>query len=218
MASRWPQASHHGFASFPETGKIPAPARPAVEKFLDMRRRRLEIQTQQGQAGASLKPALDADRAALDQHVLAGGSAATFTYEHTTAAKKAIEVAEADAEVMDRLLGPAYLEAVEALKSCTPQGLASAEADIQATQPAYLQAIEVAEQARREYLAAVGLRYFWAYLNESHMCLATAGTSDQIVLKRGPVTRVDSHTFGALRSDAKTHTRIDGTSEASSTW
>ncbi|WP_119581058.1 hypothetical protein [Streptomyces europaeiscabiei] len=218
MASRWPQAGHHTFASFPEPDKIPEPARAAVEKFLEMRRRRLQIQTQQGKAGASLKPALEADRAALDQHVLDGGSAATFAYEHTNAAKKAIEVAEADAEVMDRLLGPAYLQAAHALKACIPQGLAAAETDIQATQPAYLEAIEAAEQARREYLAAVGLRYFWAYLDESHMCISTAGASDQMVLKGGPVTRVDSHTFGALRSDAKTHTRIDGTSEAASTW
>lgn len=218
MASRWPQAAHHTFASFPEPDKIPEPARQAVAKFLEMRRRRLEIQTQQGEAGASLKPALDADRAALDQHVLDGGSAATFTYVHTNAAKKAIEVADADAETMDRLLGPAYLQAAHALKSCIPQGMAAAEADIQATQPAYLEAIEAAEQARRDYLSAVGLRYFWAYLDESHMCHATAGTSDQMVLKHGPVTRVDSHTFGALRSDARTHTRIDGTGPASDTW
>jgi hypothetical protein len=218
MSSRWPQPDHHNFASFPPREKIPAEGLAPVEEFLALRVRRAEIQGQQREAAAALKTAVDTDQAALDEHVLAGGSAATFTYEHTERAKKAIADAAADMDVIERTMGKVYVKAVYALKGCTDNGVTLAETDIEETQAAYLKAINEVEQARRTYLEAVGLRYFWAYLDESHMCMATGGSGDQIVLARGPITKVDSHTFAAMRSDAKAHTRLNGDSEASSTW
>lgn len=218
MASRWPQPDHHNFASFPPRDKIPAQALPAVEEFLALRVRRADIQRQQQQAAAALKPAIDTDQAALDEHVLAGGSAATFTYQNTETAKKAITDAAADMDVIERTMGKVYLKAAYALKGSIDDGVTTAEADIDTTHTAYLQAIDAVEQARRAYLQAVGLRYFWTYLDESHLCMANGGTGDQIVLARGPITKVDSHTFAAMRSDAKTHTRLRGDSEAASVW
>jgi hypothetical protein len=213
-----PHASRHKQASLPPIDKIPDTARTDVLAFLALRRRIADAERAARTARAALKDAVQQDRDDLTDHIAGGGSSATFEYPRTTAAKKEIESTTKDLEVLNDLTGRQYVAMVYCLQEGADQGAAIAQQDIDPTATAYLQAIDAAEQARRNYLAAIGLRYFWAHLIERGNALATAGNGDQVVLKRGPITRVDSHTFKALRSDAQAHTRIEGTSEAASIW
>jgi hypothetical protein len=221
----WPLPQDHKGASFPPREKIPTPALDAVEKFLATRVRLADAARAAADAKRALTTATDTDRAALDEHVAAGGTSATFDYPATTEAKKAIEHTAADAQSLARIIGKDfYLPAVEALKQHADEGRQVADHDIEATATQYREAIDTAEQARRAYLDALGLRYFWDYLQGQHQCLATAGNADQITLaprpggRAGPITRIDDHTFKAMRSDAQAHTRLDGNSEHLTAW
>jgi hypothetical protein len=215
---RGPRASSHNVATFPRAEKIPEAARPAVLAFLALRHRISEARQAHRNAVAQLPAATDQDRDALTDLVIEGGSSATFAYPATTAAKKNIEHTKADLDVLERLIGQTYMDAVYATQKVAEEGTATAEQDIQTATAAYLDAIDTVQNARRAYLDALGLRFFWAYLTEHGDAMAGAGTGDQFVLKRGPITRIDDHTFKAMRSDAQAHTRIDGTQEALTSW
>lgn len=215
---RWPQAADHTHASFPAMDKIPESARAAVDDFLNMRVRIADATDAVRQAHLDLANAMQKENQALKQHIHDGGTTSSFERIATKAGNEAIDNANQDYKVLKELIGPTYLAAMEALKAAAAEGIATAEADLEATTPVYLNSIDTVEQARRDYLAAIGLRYFWSYLLEGHQAMAIAGARDQFVLRNGPVTRVDDHTFSAMRSDAKAHTRISGTNAASSTW
>ncbi|QFQ98582.1 hypothetical protein F9278_23175 [Streptomyces phaeolivaceus] len=215
---RPPRASAHVYASFPAKGKIPEEARPAVLAFLVLRRRVSEAHQAHRDAVAQLPAATGEDRAALADLVLSGGSSATFDYPATTAAKRKIEHTKADFDVLQNLIGQAYIDAVNAAQRAAEDGMAIAEQDTVTATIGYQQAITAVEEARRAYLDALGLRFFWAHLTEQGQAMAGAGAGDQLILKRGPITRIDDHTFKAMRSDAQAHTRIDGTGEALTTW
>jgi hypothetical protein len=210
--------SDHEHANFPADQHIPAPALEVVTAFLNLRVRLDEAEEQRSLATRKLADATAKDQAALDQHVLNGGSASTFTYENTTAAKQAIIDAGADIEALKRVIGPAYVKAAQALQSVLPQGKAQAKGLIEETQQAYLSAITTMQEARRAYLEAVGLMYFWEHLQARGECIGNAGYSDQINLARGPITRVDGEIFKVLNLDAQAHTRLDGQLGHRPTW
>ncbi|MDQ0684854.1 hypothetical protein QFZ56_003817 [Streptomyces achromogenes] len=214
----WARAADHQHATFPAPEDIPASARKAVDDFLNLRVRISDAQGAVREAHRSLADAKQTEDQELRQHIRNGGTTDTFERTATRAGRQAIEDAQQDYQVLKELIGPAYLAAMYALEAGAAQGIAAADAAVAATAPAYLAAIEATAQARRAYLNAVGLRYFWAYLTQQHQAMAGAGQSDELVLKDGPITRVDDGTFSALRSDAQTHTRINGTSAAANTW
>jgi hypothetical protein len=216
--TRSPIASDHRHASFPHMAKIPDEAKPAVLAFLALRRRIADARQVHRDAVTQLPAAIEKDREALTNLVLDGGTSANFDYPATTQAKKAIEHAKADVDVLEGLIGQTYIEAVVAAQKVSEEGAARAKQETVAAAIAYQQAITDVEQARRAYLDAIGLRFFWAHLNEQGHAMAGAGAGDQFVLKRGPITRIDDHTFRAMRSDAQAHTRIDGTQEALPSW
>ncbi|MEU6339956.1 hypothetical protein ABZ883_03270 [Streptomyces sp. NPDC046977] len=213
-----PRKGDHIHASFPELHNIPEPARAAVDNFLNMRVRVAEAQDAYREAHLALGDAKQKEDQRLKQHIIDGGTTATFERTATREGQAAIDNAHQDYQVLKELIAPAYLQAMNALESVALDGAAHAQQEVEATAPAYLAAIEAAERARRDYLNAVGLRYFWAFLTEQHQAVAGAGMSDVIILREGPITRVDDGVFAMLRSDAKTHTRIDGTSTATSSW
>ncbi|MFF5959519.1 hypothetical protein [Streptomyces luteogriseus] len=210
--------SDHEHANFPADEHIPAPALEAVTAFIGLRVRLDEAEEQRGLVTRKLAEATAKDQAALDKHVLDGGSASTFAYENTAAAKKAIVDASADIEALKRVIGPAYVKAAEALQGVLPQGKAQARGLIEEKQQAYLSAIATVQEARRAYLEAVGLMYFWEHLQARGECIGNAGYSDQINLARGPITRVDGEIFKVLHSDAQAHTRLDGQLGNRPTW
>lgn len=215
---RWPQAADHTHATFPAADKIPEPARVAVDDFLNMRVRIADATDTVRQAHLDLANAMQEENQALKQHIHDGGTTSSFERIASKAGNEAIDNANQDYKVLKELIGPTYLAAMDALKAAAAEGIATAEADLETTTPTYLNSIDQAEQARRDYLAAIGLRYFWSYLLEGHQAIAIAGARDQFVLRGGPITRIDGHTFSAMRSDAQAHSRIVGTSAASSTW
>lgn len=213
-----PDAHKHQRATFPPMDNIPEAARPQVLAFLLLRRRLNEAQQAYRDALAQLEPAIAKDRSDLADIVLEGGTSATFGYPATAEAKKAIEHARADLDVLKEHIGSVYVSAVYAVQRVAEEGAADADTDIVSATADYLVAIDNVENARRAYLNALGLRYFWDHLTERGEAFASAGNGDQFVLKRGPITRVDSHTFKALRSDAQAHTRLDGAQDSYSTW
>lgn len=210
--------SDHEHATFPPDEYIPASALEAVTEFINLRVRIEEAEEQRRLATRKLPDAANTDKAGLDKHVLAGGSASTFTYPNTTEAKKAIEDATADVEALKRVIGPAYVKAAEELRHVAPQGTRQANERIATTRETYKRAIEATHTARRAYLESVGLLYFWEHLAARGECIGGAGNSDQIFLARGPITRIDGEIFKAMHSDADAHTRLDGQIGALSTW
>jgi hypothetical protein len=214
----WARATDHQHATFPAPDKIPPSAREAVDDFLNLRVRISDAQEAVRDAYRSLADAKQKEDQELKQHIRNGGTTDTFERTATRAGQQAIEDAQQDHRVLKELIGPAYLAAMHALEAAAAQGIATADADVAAAAPAYRAAIEATAQARRAYLNAVGLRYFWAHLTEQHQAMAGAGQRDELVLKGGPITRVDDGTFSSLRSDAETHTRIDGASRAAANW
>lgn len=215
---RWASPSDHMFASFPSNENLPESARPAVEAFLNMRVRVAEAGDAVQDAVRALATLREKDKADLIQHVIDGGSAATFDTTKTRAAQAAIDHARADAEILEKQLGPLYMAAFNAVEAAAAEGTPAADTATLAAHTIYTAAIEATERARRDYLEAVGLRFFWAHLADGHQAMATAGLSDQLILNDGPITRVDDAVFSALRADAQAHTRIDGTSSVRSTW
>ncbi|GAA2346734.1 hypothetical protein OKJ48_39395 [Streptomyces kunmingensis] len=207
----------HEWASFPADEHIPAPAIQAVTDFINLRVRGEEAEEQRSLATRKLSEATAKDRAALDEHVLNGGSASTFTYENTAAAKKAIVDAEADADALKRVIGPAYLKAAAALQDVIPQGKEQAAQLIEQGRQAYTAAIGALAETRRAYLEGVGLMYFWECLHSRGECVGNAGYGDQINMARGPITRVDAEIFKVLHSDAQAHTRLPGQQQNTTT-
>ena len=214
----WPRKSDHAIASFPAEDKIPAPARAAVEAFLNMRVRLSDADDAIREANRTLTEANESESRGLLEHLRQGGTADTFERPSTEAAQTALAHAQQEHKALGVLIGETYMEAMAALKTAAPAGTATAQADVTITHRAYLAAIEAVAQARRNYLAAIGLRYFWAHLTEQGEAIAGAGQGDVIALKDGPITRADDGTLAMLRSDAQAHTRIDGTSPATSSW
>lgn len=218
-----PKPQDHPQATFPETSKIPEPARDSVEKFLNLRVRYADANRAWTEAMQGMDKATLADREALDAHIAEGGSSATFDYPATTAVKKVIDVALADREALERLIVAAYLDANRTLQRNLSAGREIAEADIEASHAVYVEAIQQVEAARRAYLGALGLKFFWEHLNARGQLLATAGYQDQLILMRigrgsGPITKVDSTTFTLLRADAQTHERMSGDAEYRVAW
>lgn len=216
--SPWPRKSDHALASFPAEEKIPQPARPALDAFLNMRVRLADAEDAIQQANRSLTEANDSESRGLLEHLRQGGTADTFERPSTEAARTTLAHAKQEHAALKVLIGETYMDAMKALQGAAPAGAATAQADITTAHRAYVTAIETAEQARRAYLQAVGLRYFWAHLTEYGEAMAGAGQADVIAFRDGPITRVDDGTFALLRSDAKAHTRIDGTSPAANAW
>ncbi|MVO86646.1 hypothetical protein GPA10_18250 [Streptomyces sp. p1417] len=218
--TRMPARLHRGdheWASFPADHHIPAPALQAVTDFINLRVRIEEAEEQRSMATRKLSEATVKDRAALDEHVLNGGSASTFTYENTAAAKKTIVDAEADLEALKRVIGPAYLKTASTLQDVIPQGRQQAAALIEQAGQAYTAAIDALAETRRAYLEGVGLMLFWEYLHSRGECVGNAGYGDQINLSRGPITRVDAEIFKVLHSDAQAHTRLPGQQQSTTT-
>lgn len=203
-----PTAAMYRRASFPAYDKIPEPARAQVLALSVLLRRETAADQAFNAAKAGLKDAIAEDRQALADLVIEGGSSAEFDYPATTAAKKAIAHRGEDRNILRDLLGQAYVKAVEAVRRVADEGEATADADVEATAAAYIEAIDRTEQARRAYLNALGLRYFWAHLDKQGDALANVGNGDEIVLARGPITRVDRGAFARLRDDAQAHTRL----------
>jgi hypothetical protein len=216
--SNHPKPQDHEHANFPHEDKIPDGARDAVESFLQLRERAAEALEAHGTALRSLDQAIKDDRAGLDEHIVGGGSSVTFGYPATNAAQDAIKHASADRESLQRLLGEAYLKAAHTLLVHTDEGIATAQADIVATAQRYSDAIATTEQARRDYLAAIGLRFFWSHLTEQGECMANTGTNDQVITARGPITKVDSTTFTLMRLDAQTHERMTDKQDRLNMW
>lgn len=209
----------HTNARFPALDKIPEQARGAVQEYLKIRARLAAARQAHATGHLDLKTGIQADRAALEQHIADGGSTSTFTYTRTEAAKKAIIDADADAELLDVIAGKAYLKTVGALKtpSCMTEGKETADTAVQAAHREYTAAISELRAKRQAYLDAVALSCFWHQLAEQNLCIASSGM-DQIIIGPKPLTRVDNALLSALQSDAQAHTRIDGTSEAADTW
>jgi hypothetical protein len=218
-----PKPQDHPQASFPEMDKIPEPARASVEKFLQLRERLADANEAWGEAMRAMDKATREDQVALDAHIADGCSSATFDYPATKAVKAAIDVAQADRQALERLIAAAYLDAVRTLQANVKAGRATATEDIEAAHADYLEAIGQVEAARRAYLRALGLKFFYEHLAARGVALATAGYQDQLILMRvgagsGPITRIDSSTFSAMRSDAQAHERMSGDAEHRVIW
>lgn len=210
--------SDHEHATFPEERHIPENAREAVRTFQSLQERMDTAKDVQGQATRRIVTGAQEDREALDAHVLGGGSASSFTYTNTEAAKKQLADATAEVQAIGRLLGPTYMKAAYALKASIKQGMGEAVSQVTATTEVYEQAIKQVQEARRNYLYAVGLQLFWQFLEHRGECIAGAGYADSINLNRGPITRIDNEIFKVMSMDAKTHTRIDPEQNLLPSW
>ncbi|MFI8422858.1 hypothetical protein [Streptomyces sp. NPDC085479] len=213
MATRvpWPVKSDHTHATFPAMQYIPDEARPALDAFLDMRVKLSDAEEAMHTAARALATANDAEQKGLLTHLRAGGTAETYERPDTQAKQEALTHARQEAHAYKQLIGEEYLTAMRALSKAAPQGAAQASEELETTHKAYVDAIEEAATARRNYLRAVGLRFFWSHLSAEGNAIAGVGELDAIVLKTGPITRIDDGTFSAMRNDAKAHTRMDDT-------
>ncbi len=138
------------------------------------------------------------------EHVRSGGRAAEFR-GIVDAAHKDVAYAQADMDMLDRLLGEQYQKTARALQGLHDQGaeLAATAAEKAATR--YNDAITALAAARQDYISAVGVTLFWRHLIEKGDCIVAGG--HQIVLRRGHVTKIDHTTIEQLRADAETHQR-----------
>ncbi|MGH3548400.1 MAG: hypothetical protein ACRDQU_09870 [Pseudonocardiaceae bacterium] len=196
---RWTDSS-----TFPPAGSLPKAAREPMEKLANLRDRMAAANTALSEARTAVEAARLADAAALLEHVRGGGKAAEFKPGMDKALKD-LAYAQADVDMLSRLLTEQTYATIRAVQRLHEEGRVIADTAAEKAAARYNQAISELESARQDYLSAAGLIVFWRYMVEKGIAVTTGG--HEIVLSRGPITKVDHTTIQLLRMDAATHDR-----------
>jgi hypothetical protein len=194
----------YSYAQFPPLKDLPDTAHEPIEAVMALRTRKADVQIRRSEAHQELEAARRADVLALKDHVAAGGSSSTFQGS-APSVEQDIRHLDADLQAIDQLLREQYVRTCKALQAVVDEGVDLARRNTSNAQKRYANAINELEAARQSYLASCGVELFWRYLMAKGDCVVQGG--DQIVMRRGLITKVDSTTVRLLRDDAQTHER-----------
>lgn len=192
-------------ASFPPLDTLPADAAQAVAQLQELYVRQADATEARAEAHAALEAARKADAAALFEHVKAGGTAADFV-SSSRPLQKALDDAQTDVDLISRLVSDQVVTTCGQVQQCHDEGAPMAAQAAEEAAQCYQQAINDVIEARREYLGACSGIFFWRNIMEKGQAVVSGG--DQIITRRGPITKIDHSLIQCLRLDAETHTRL----------